>query len=212
MAGETSRRSARRPGRGLGFGHVAQQQRELVAAESGDGVATAHTRPQSLGDDHQDLVADGVAEAVVDRLEVVEIDEEQGDSVVRALGPLNPLFHAIAKEHAIGQIGQRIVERLMRKLVLEALAVADVAGGQDQPAHIDVVEQIAGHGLDVLPGAIVMSRSIVDRGRDARDGSAASVRYARTCGASWGCSRSRSRIPRCSVGEYARMRSIDGLW
>ena len=88
-----------------------------------------------------------MAEAVVDGLEVIQIDEQQGNSVVFAFGTLEPLFDPIAEQHAIGQVGQRIVERLVRELILEAFAVADVAGGEHQSADVDVVEQIAGDGL-----------------------------------------------------------------
>ena len=61
---------------------VYEQHRELVAAEPGDDVdraqAVAHHRPDVL--DH--LIADLVAERIVDELEVVEIQHQER----RALG------------------------------------------------------------------------------------------------------------------------------
>ena len=58
---------------------VLGEHRELVAAEAGDGVA----RPQGLldarGDSGEQLVAGRVPEAVVDELELVEVEEEHGD-------------------------------------------------------------------------------------------------------------------------------------
>ena len=50
--------------------------RELVAAEPGDGVAGAGHDLEPLGDGHEQLVALGVAEPVVDGLEVVEVQEQ----------------------------------------------------------------------------------------------------------------------------------------
>ena len=53
-----------------------EQDGELVAAEAGDGVGRPHGRLEPGGDLLQHEVAGGVTEAVVDRLEVVEVDED----------------------------------------------------------------------------------------------------------------------------------------
>ena len=54
---------------------VLQQDGELVATEPRRGVARAQATAQPVGDGTQQLVAGTVAEAVVDHLEVVEVDE-----------------------------------------------------------------------------------------------------------------------------------------
>src|SRR5690606_1665114 len=60
-------------------GAVADDQgRELVAAEPGRGVALADGVVESAGGLHQQLVAGLVADRVVDALEAVEVDEEDG--------------------------------------------------------------------------------------------------------------------------------------
>src|SRR3954453_7133132 len=59
--------------------------RELVAAEAGDGVVRAVARAQLVGDPAQELVAGGVPVAVVDRLEVVEVDDNEAEPPVVAL-------------------------------------------------------------------------------------------------------------------------------
>ena len=51
---------------------------EFVTAEARDGVAGPHRGDESLRDEHQQPVALGVAEPIVDRLEVVEIEIEDG--------------------------------------------------------------------------------------------------------------------------------------
>ena len=59
-------------------GLVLGQDRELVAAEPGDQVVVADEAADPLGDRDEQRVAGGVAEGVVDDLEVVEVDEQDG--------------------------------------------------------------------------------------------------------------------------------------
>ena len=61
-----------------------QQHHELLAAEPADEVVVAHLVAQRRGDGGEHLVADEVAEAVVDQLEVVEVEHEH------ARGPGRP--------------------------------------------------------------------------------------------------------------------------
>ena len=58
---------------------VAQQDAEFVAAQAGGEVGAAQGRPKPVGDRDEGLVAGGVTEGVVDRLEVVEVEEQGGD-------------------------------------------------------------------------------------------------------------------------------------
>ena len=70
---------------GAGVGRVLEEHRELVAAEPGGGVAGAQAAAQAVGHRAEELVAGAVAEAVVDELEVVEVDEgHRGDRRVGA--------------------------------------------------------------------------------------------------------------------------------
>ena len=62
--------------RGLRAVEVLQQHHELVAAEARRRVAGADALREPLGHVDQRLVAGAVAEAVVDRLEVVDIEED----------------------------------------------------------------------------------------------------------------------------------------
>ena len=59
--------------------HVFEQDRELVAAEAGDCVAGAHRVAEAITDCGQEIVADSVAEAVVHRLESVEVEHDHTD-------------------------------------------------------------------------------------------------------------------------------------
>ena len=56
---------------------------ELVAAEAGDGVAGPQAGAEPLADGREELVADRVTEALVDRLEPIEVEQDQGDRIVR---------------------------------------------------------------------------------------------------------------------------------
>jgi hypothetical protein len=67
------------PSRG-GVRHVLAQHPELVAAEPGDGVLRPDGAGEALRRDREEVVARGVAEAVVDGLEVVEVQQHQGDA------------------------------------------------------------------------------------------------------------------------------------
>ncbi len=101
-------------------------QRELVAAEARERVALADRRAQPLGDRAQEAVAAGVAEAVVDLLEVVEIEHHHGDPAALAARLAHRLAQAVEQQRAVGQAGQRVVMGEMADLLLDALALGDV--------------------------------------------------------------------------------------
>jgi len=61
----------------LHAGQVGQEHGELVTAHAGRGVAGAQAGPQALPGRQQQLVAGVVAEAVVDDLEVVQVQPQQ---------------------------------------------------------------------------------------------------------------------------------------
>ena len=69
---------------------------ELVAAEPGRQVVRLQAAPQPLGHHPQDLVAGGVAEAVVDGLEVVQVQQQQGRPGIGRACPGRPAPPAAA--------------------------------------------------------------------------------------------------------------------
>ena len=89
-----------------------QQDRELVAAQPGQRVALPQAAFEAAGDRDQQLVADEVAEAVVDHLEPIEIEIQDGEPV--AVAPLLELVEAPAQafdeQRAVAQASQRIQE------------------------------------------------------------------------------------------------------
>ena len=69
-------------------------------------------------------------EAVVDELEVVEIDEQNGRTLARSRGPGESQLEMIEKRRAVREARQRVVERsvgeLLHRLHLDSFAIGDV--------------------------------------------------------------------------------------
>jgi hypothetical protein len=128
-------------GRLAGVADVVEQDRELVAAEPGDGVAGAQGRLQPARDRDQQPVADVVPERVVDELEAVEVEEQHGGAGVRvpALRAADRLREAVEEEHAVRQPGQRVVQRVVLQALLGLAAVGDVGLGADHARRAPVL-------------------------------------------------------------------------
>ncbi len=94
---------------------------ELVAAEPRDGVRPAQDlleAPAQLG---EQAVAALVTERVVDLLEAVEVDEQDGHAASELPGLGEGLLGAVPEERSVRQSGEIVMERLV--LDLEHLAV-----------------------------------------------------------------------------------------
>ena len=86
----------------LGRRDVLGEHGELVAAEPRQHVARAQLRLQPPGDGDQESVADHVAEAVVDQLEAVEVDEQHGVAGRRDARRLrNRALEQLAEQRAV---------------------------------------------------------------------------------------------------------------
>ena len=68
------------PDRDRGPRDVVEHDQELVAPKTSDQVRVAAGQAQALGDQHEQLVAGRVAEAVVDGLELVEVHVHGADA------------------------------------------------------------------------------------------------------------------------------------
>ena len=90
----------------LEFVDADEQHGELVAAQPCRDVTGTETLSDSVGDRAKQLIAGGVAEAVVDRLEIVDVDEEHAD----VLSHLRErLLHTRAEEEPVRHARQRVV-------------------------------------------------------------------------------------------------------
>ena len=68
---------------------------ELVATEAGDRVTPSHDGAQAIGNHDEDLVPLGMAPAVVDELEAIQIQEDDGDETPVAFGVRERLADAV---------------------------------------------------------------------------------------------------------------------
>ena len=110
--------------RALGDGRIAlDEDGELVTTDPGDGVPEADARAQSLADRGEQAVPGVVAEAVVDRLEVVQVDEEDRHRLIPPL--LERVVEPITEERPVGQERERVVEGLELELHLPLLQLGD---------------------------------------------------------------------------------------
>ena len=98
--------------------------------------ATVSRSPSELLEAVRDLlqqaVARVVAERVVDLLEVVEVDQHHGRGDVRAAAGGDRLLDAVAEERAVGEPGQRVVQRLVLLRDRGAAAAVDREERQQQ--------------------------------------------------------------------------------
>ena len=114
-------------------GDVLDEDGELVAAQPRGRVGGPQAALQPLADRHEQLVAGGVAQAVVHRLEVVEVDEQHRHRRTLARRSGQGVLDPVAEQRLVGQVGQRVVERLVGELLLEPLLLGDVPEAPDPP-------------------------------------------------------------------------------
>ncbi|MCE3606561.1 hypothetical protein LXA47_23580 [Massilia sp. P8910] len=90
-------------------------------------VARTHARLQALGHLAQQQVARIVAEAVVDFLETVEVDEQQGQREFGAGRAAHVLLEPFAEQYAVGQAGQAVVIGVAQDLRFRRLEFGNIA-------------------------------------------------------------------------------------
>src|SRR4051794_18931321 len=110
--------------------------RELIGPEAADRVAGADDRLDRLRGLDQDAVARAVAEAVVDELEAIDVDEQHRDATARGLGAAQRELEVVEEQEAVGQPGQGVVQRLVVELALEARALDRVTDGAADEAPV----------------------------------------------------------------------------
>jgi hypothetical protein len=125
-------------------GGVGDEDGELVTAQACHGAGAGHGGGEPLGDLHQELVALVVAERVVDRLELVEVEDHDrrssrasGRDVVEGGG--EPALEI----GPVGQSGQRVVPGVVpqpRDQVAVAQGDPRVVGHRLQQQHVVVLE------------------------------------------------------------------------
>src|SRR6266702_3910582 len=133
--------------------HPVLHDRELVAAQPSNEVLGPDRFAQPLRYAPEELVADQMAERVVDALEFVDIDVE--DCEGNLCGFQQQTFRVPLKQRAVRQISQRIIMREMLDPRLHTSALGDILHGRG-PASVrrSLVDQPDGapvrHGNDPI--------------------------------------------------------------
>ena len=112
---------------------------ELVTGEACDGVLGTGDAEEPAGDGDEELVANVVAELVVDELEVVEVDEQDRH---RRLAPSRAgqgLREPVHQQAPVGKVGQGIVERPVHEVLLGALPARQVLHLPQQEVGLGLV-------------------------------------------------------------------------
>ncbi len=111
----------------------------------------------------QEQVANVMPEGVVDSLETVEVEVQHRERSPPAGGLLQRVLHAVGEQCPVRQIGEWVVEGLVRELLLEGFAFGDVACVEDDAGHSGVVEKAVAEDLGVAPPAIAAADAQLGR-------------------------------------------------
>ena len=103
-----------------------QHHDELITAQPGHRIRGAHAAGQSLTRLHQQPVTPFVPQGVVDTLEVVQVQKQQGPMGRTALAGGGSSFQAFEQQAPIGQACQVVVERQSFDFRLDSLALGNV--------------------------------------------------------------------------------------
>jgi hypothetical protein len=128
--------SVRDDPRVLGVG-VRHQHRELIAADPECPVGSPQLRAEDAAHLHEQVVSDGVAGRVVDGLEVVDVDQQEGDVGPVTGGEGQQPLELVLEGAVVGEPGQRILQRMAsRGLVQDAQIVARCGQLLSRPDHL----------------------------------------------------------------------------
>src|SRR5512144_2946007 len=94
---------------------------ELVAPQARTRVRSPKRGTHDLRHFAQHLVAGRVSQRVIDRLKIIEIQEQNGDRLTVAFPTIEGVLYAVMEQGAVRQPGHRVVESLVRELTLECL-------------------------------------------------------------------------------------------
>lgn len=141
---------------------------ELVTFEPGDRVLGAHGRHQTPSDLAQQLVAGVVPEAVVDVLEPVEIEVDDGGHQTGADVAAQCLLHPIAEQRPVRQAGQTVMEPLVGEFLLDEVAIGDVVDVDDDAADVRVREHVHHAARDPYVAALAVTHPQLRREDPAR--------------------------------------------
>ena len=98
-------------------------------------------------------------------LEVVEVEQQDGARPAAAMAARLGVGDAVGEERAVRELGERVVERLVRELALERLALLDVADREHEAADRRILEQVRQDHLGEEPLAAPPAQPPLERRR-----------------------------------------------
>ena len=131
----------------IGLFDVCLNQRELIAAQTGEGAQAAAVATQPISEGQQQLVAGLVAELFVDAFEVVQADHQHRDPALQLAGVHQDLVQLLLQLLAIGQTGEEVVLGHAQQAVFRFVAQMSVA--------LDGFKQLVG-GVDPDPQLVFL--------------------------------------------------------
>ena len=149
-------------------GQVLDHDGELVPAEPRTRVLGAKAALEPARHHRQKLVAGRMAEAVVHRLEVVEVEEEHGEKVLPTSSSAEGMGHTVTEESSVREPGKGVVECLVRELLLERTPLGHVSGRDDDAVHRGEAEEVVEDALELADRAVLSSQRQVSRHRQRR--------------------------------------------
>ena len=105
-----------------------QQHCELVTSETSGRIRSPYTLPQPSSDRNEQLITDGMPQAVIDRLEIVDVHEGYRERLPGLSAPMRGLFNSILEQRPVGEFREGVVQRLPSQLLLERLLTAGRTG------------------------------------------------------------------------------------
>ena len=109
-----------------------------------DRVGLAQALAQPLAHEREQAVAGGMAEAVVDRLEAVEVEDHHREQALVAPRPGQRALEAVLEQRAVGEAREIVELRLLAELLGAALARQRIADRALEPDRVEarLVEEI----------------------------------------------------------------------
>src|SRR5580704_12056961 len=100
-----------------------------------------------------------MAVAVINDLEVVDINEKDGGGLVRV--PFHPVYDALQTSQEQGPVwkaGERIVGGVKKQLFLSMFSFCYISGIVDNAADILVLNQVSNNTLEIEPSSVGVSQ------------------------------------------------------
>jgi len=108
------------------FMNVGEKNDELIAAQSNYGIDLTDAMRETLGHDDQQLIACFMAHAVVNQLELVQIEKSHGQFGAITISKIHALLQSVVEHVAIGQASQTVMRGLMLNLLFITFALGNV--------------------------------------------------------------------------------------